>query len=48
MISSISHGLPNRWVTTMALVRVLRHGSIVFAVTFQVPGSTSAKTGIAP
>ena len=44
----MSHGLPNRWVTTMARVRSLKQGSIVAAVTLQVAGSTSAKTGIAP
>ncbi len=47
LIASISHGLPKRCVTMIALVRELSMGSIVLAVTFHVAGSTSAKTGIA-
>ncbi len=47
-MSSIWHGLPNRWVTMMAFVRGVIRASIVSAVTFIVTGSTSAKTGMAP
>ncbi len=46
--SPISQGLPNRWVTMIAFVRGERHARMVSAVTLQVRGSTSAKTGIAP
>ena len=44
----MSHGLPNRCVTTMARVRSLKPAAMVAAVTLPVAGSTSAKTGIAP
>ena len=47
LIASISQGLPKRCVTIIAFVRALSIGSIVFAVTFHVLGSTSANTGTA-
>src|SRR4051812_30671950 len=46
-MGSISTGQPNRCVTRIARVRSVMHGAIVSAVTLQVRGSTSAKTGTA-
>ncbi len=46
-MASTSAGSPNTWVTMMALVLGVSAARTVSGVTFHVPGSASATTGLA-